>query len=66
MFCAPTATFDPWRLRRRRKINVRRADDDFVARVAGDQGQNSRKNARVCSGFLYIFQLAAISFFLDI
>ena len=27
-------------------------------------GKNSRKNTVVCSGVLYIFQLAAISFFL--
>ena len=47
------------------KINVRRANNDLIASVAGTRGRKSWKKARVWSGFLYIFQLAAISFLRD-
>ena len=39
-FCAPMATFDPrGRFDRGLQIDERRANDDFVACVPGDQGQ---------------------------
>src|ERR1019366_7313896 len=63
IFCAPTATFDPraastaaCRSRNGGQITI--SSREWPATM----GRNSAKNAVVCSGVLYIFQLAAMSF----
>src|ERR1035437_9835385 len=63
MFCAPTATFDP----RAACTAACRPTNGGQTTISSREwpstmGRNSAKKAVVCSGVLYIFQLAAMSF----
>ena len=63
MFCAPTATFEPAAAATAACRSTNGGQTTISSREwPATMGRNSAKNAVVCSGVLYIFQLAAISF----
>src|SRR5258708_2751830 len=65
MFCTPTATFDPRAASTAVATLVYDGHTTISSRVCpAASGRKSRKKSRVSSGVLYIFQLAAITFFL--